>query len=137
MLHAPVRWPDMTDALLWPIAVDYATYIVNHIPKDNGLSPVKLVTKVGQRYKDLTNIHIWGASAYVLDPSLQDGKKIPKRWPCLRRRVFVGLSKRHASSIPLVLNCSTLAISAKFYVVFDNWLMSVLSASNVDPAPDW
>ena len=78
MLHAAVRWPDMADASHWPMAVDYATYILNHVPRNNGLSPIELVTKVGQHYDDLTNIHVWGAPAYVLDPSLQDGKKIPK-----------------------------------------------------------
>ena len=127
MLHAAVRWPDMADATLWPMAVEYACYVLNHVPKNNGLSPMELVTRVGQHYNDLTNIHVWGAPAYVLDPALQDGKKIPKWRPRSRRGVFVGLSRKHASSIPLVLNCTTLAISAQFHVVFDDWFTSVLS----------
>ena len=30
MLHASIRWPEMSDPSLWPMAVDYAAHIYNH-----------------------------------------------------------------------------------------------------------
>ncbi len=32
MLHAAVRWPDVADSALWPMAVDSAVHIFNHVP---------------------------------------------------------------------------------------------------------
>ena len=29
MLHAAIHWPDMADASLWPLAVEYAVYLYN------------------------------------------------------------------------------------------------------------
>ena len=32
MLHAAIRWPETADTSLWPMAVDYAVYVHNHLP---------------------------------------------------------------------------------------------------------
>jgi GAG-pre-integrase domain len=41
MLHAAIRWPDVADSSLWPMATQYATYIYNHMPKlVTGIAPI-------------------------------------------------------------------------------------------------
>jgi hypothetical protein len=68
-----------------------------------------------------------------LDKTLLDGKKIPKWKPHSQRCIYVGLSKKHATSVPLVLNPVTGAITAQFHVVFDDWFSTI--ASSVDNLP--
>lgn len=138
MLHAAVRWPDTADSSLWPMAVDYAVYIFNHMPNPTtGISPIELSTRTALQGKDYHHLHVWGSPAYVLDPTLQGGKKLPKWQPRSRRAIFVGLSKKHAASIPLVLNLNSLAISPQFHVIFDDWFTTVLSSLKEDEAPSW
>jgi hypothetical protein len=51
--------------------------------------------------------------------------------------MFMGLSKKYASSIPLVMSCQTLAISAQFHVVFDDWFTTVQSSGFDNEVPEW
>ena len=45
MLHAAVRWQDMADSALWPLAVEYAVYIFNHMPNiESGTAPIDIFT---------------------------------------------------------------------------------------------
>ena len=46
---------------------------------------------------------------------------------------MVGLSDKHASTTPLVLNPSTGSITTKFHVVFDDWFATVSSDPNDFP----
>jgi hypothetical protein len=71
----------------------------------------------------------------VLDKRLSDGNKIPKWTPRSRRSIFMGLSPRHASSVPLVLNFDTGAITPQFHVVLDNWFATI--ATEVHDLPDF
>jgi hypothetical protein len=46
MLHSAIRWPDIADASLWPMAVAQAVYLCNHVPNpETGLSAHDLFTK--------------------------------------------------------------------------------------------
>ena len=56
---------------------------------------------------------------YVLDPKLQDGKKLPKWQPHSRRGQFLGFSLDHASNVGLIRNLRTGFISPQFHVVHD------------------
>ena len=47
----------------------------------------------------------------------------------------MGLSRQHASTIPLVLNIDTGYITPQFHVVFDDWFATV--ATTVDSLPDF
>ena len=47
----------------------------------------------------------------------------------------MGLSKKHASTVPLVLNPETGYITPQYHVVFDDWFSTV--ATNVDALPDF
>jgi len=138
MLHAAIRWPEVADASLWPMAVDYAVFIFNHVPNaSTGVAPVEVMTRSTWPRHHLQNLHVWGCPAYVLEPALRDGKKIPRWKPRSKRSMFVGLSPVHANTIPLVLSCETLAITPQFHVVFDDWFTTVISQGVDDEAPTW
>jgi hypothetical protein len=62
-------------------------------------------------------------------------------WPmAVSHAVFLhnhvmGLSKKHASTVPMALNPDTGYITPQYHVVFDNWFTMV--ATNVDALPDF
>jgi len=135
MLHSAIRWPDAADATHWPMAVDYAVYIYNHLPrKDLGLSPMDLYSGSKWPIDKVHDLHVWGCPLYVLDPAMQDGKKLPRWKPRSRRGVFLGLSPKHSSNVPLVLKIATGHISPQYHCVFDDWFSTV--ATDVDKLPD-
>ena len=70
---------------------------------------------------------------YVLEKSLQDGKKIPKWKPRSDRGIYMGVSNNHASSVPLVLNSGSGAITPQFHIVFDDWFATVVGTSSDMP----
>ena len=135
MLHAAIRWCDTADTTLWPMAVDYAVYIHNHLPnRKNGLAPLDIFSGTKWPTHKCNDLQVWGSPVYVLDSTMQDGKKLPRWKPRSRRAVFLGLSKKHASTAPLVLNLNTGYISPQFHCVFDSWFSTVIS--DPDRVPD-
>ncbi len=70
---------------------------------------------------------------YVIDASLQDGKKIPKWNPWARLGLFLGFSDIHSSLVPLVLNVETGHISPQFHVIFDDKFETVNSLAVNQP----
>jgi hypothetical protein len=141
MLHAGIHWPDVASPQLWPMAVQHACFLWNHVPDPStGLSPTDIFTKTRWPHKKFFDLHVWGCPVYVLDKSLQDGKKLPKWKPRSSRSVYMGLSHKHASSVPLVLNTATGSITPQFHVVFDDWFATVTTDSGDGPdflSPDW
>jgi hypothetical protein len=85
-----------------------------------GWTPEELWTGLKCNSSPLTRAHTWGCPVYVLDPKLQDGKKIPKWKSRARQGIFVGFSPFHSTSVPLVLNPKTQHISPQFHVIFDD-----------------
>ena len=139
MIHAAVRWPDMADSSLWPLAMEYAAYIYNHTPKmESGVAPIDIFTRTTVPRQRLKDLHVWGCPTYVLEPKLQDGKKIPRWKPRSRRGVFLGFGDKYASSVPLVLNPATSHISPQFHVIFDDLFSTVISQLESDEPPlEW
>ena len=81
MIHVSLHWDEQgSDAVeLWPFAVCHAVWLYNHLPNGvTGLSPMEIVTGTRSDQRYLLHTHVWGCPVYVLDPKLQDGKKIPK-----------------------------------------------------------
>ena len=72
---------------------------------------------------------------YVLDPTLQQGKKLPCWEPCLHQGVLVGYSPVHSSDVPLVLNLQTGSISPQYHIVFDDLFSTVQSLSVSEEPP--
>jgi hypothetical protein len=68
-----------------------------------------------------------------MDKTLSDGKKIPKWKPWSQCCIYVGLSKKHPTSVPLVLNTVKGTITGQSYVIFYDWFGTI--ASSVDNLP--
>jgi hypothetical protein len=138
LLHASNPWKNGIDALLWPMAVQYATHQYNHLPNAQGLCPADHFTGSTIPCHGLRDIHVWGCPVYVLDPQLQEGKKLARWQPRSRRGVFVGFSTLHSSDVPLVLNLQTGSITPQHHVVFDDHFSIVSSVEReTDPPEHW
>ncbi|MGH7974569.1 MAG: hypothetical protein ACREBR_03500, partial [bacterium] len=137
MLHSALRWPSTTEASLWPFALEYAAHIWNTTPKEScgGLSPLEIFSssRMGGEFQELNHSHVWGSPAYVLDPTMQDGKKLPKRQPRSRRGVVLDVSPLHASTVGEILNLTTGSITPQYHVVFDDWSTTVLAQEDYVP----
>ena len=140
LLHAAMRNPSI-QADHWPMAMDYAVWLYNHIPRmDSGLSPLELWSR--SRSLDLKaslqNCHVWGAPTFVLDPKLRKGGvKIPKWAPRSRQGVFMGFSRFHSGLIGLVLNKVTGTITPQFHCVFDDGFTTVPSPQGTIDQASW
>ena len=134
MLHAIIHWPIEADPSLWPFAVDHAVYLWNHLPgRDLRLAPDELFS--GGKFPSygfLNSAHVWGCPIYVLDPKLQDGRKLPKWTKRARRGQYLGISPEHSSTVARVRHLTTGNISPQFHVVFDD-LFSTVPAAETGP----
>jgi hypothetical protein len=43
LIHAVIRWPEVIEPILWPMAVQYSCWLYNHVPKLNSLSPIEIL----------------------------------------------------------------------------------------------
>ena len=133
MQHAHLHWPEESHVELWPFALDYACWINNHTPNHkHGWMPIELFCGTSVDCQHLRRTRVWGCPGYVLSPTLQDGKKIPKWAPKARRGQFLGFSKDHSSKIGLFRNLQTGSISPQFHVVFDELFTTVNSVDEDD-----
>jgi len=132
LLHATIMWPDQANLELWPFAMDHAVYIYNNVPRiDNNKSSVELFSSTLLKdYAHLNRLHVFGCPAYVLDPTLQDGHKIPKWRPRTRRGQFLGYSQQHSSTVGRILNIRTGNVSPQYHVVYDDKFSSVPNAES-------
>ena len=138
LLHSSLHWKDGIDSSLWPFAIEYASYIYNHLPSGGGIAPADLFTGTTSPRHKLRDMHVWGAPVYVLDPTLQQGQKIPRWQPRSRRGIFMGFSRVHSSDVPMILNPSTGHVSPQYHVVFDDEFTTVPSlASDEEPPLFW
>ena len=136
MMHQAIHWPEAASTTLWPLAVNHAVFLFNHMPSPTtGLSPHDLLSKTRWPQSELANAQVWGCPVYVLDKTMQDGKKLPRWKPRSTRQVYVGMSKKHASSVPLCLNPQTGAITSQFHIVFDPTFTTI--ATSVEDLPDF
>lgn len=131
MLHAAMRSADGSlNTDLWSMAMDYAVWIYNHLPRrDSGASPEELWTRTtSDTPLLLADCHVWGCPVFVLEPKLQkSGIKIPKWHPRSRRGILMGFSPQHSTLITLILNLASGSITPQFHVVFDDMFHTVAS----------
>lgn len=132
LLHAALMWSDPINEGIWPFAVDHAIYLWNNLPNvDSGLTPNEIFRQVRlDTPRHLNRLHVWGCPSYVLEPKLQDGKKIPKWQPRAGRGQFLGLSPYHSTSVGLVRNLRTNNISPQYHVVYDDSFVTVSNVNN-------
>ena len=132
MLHSAVHWPEVADTKLWPLAVQHAVFLYNHVPTEasNGVSPADIFTKSRWPHARFHDLHVWGCPVYVLDKTIADGKKLPRWSVRSSRQMYMGVSAKHATSVPLSLNLETGSITAQFHVVFDDLFSTVTSSES-------
>ncbi|KAG7369081.1 reverse transcriptase RNA-dependent DNA polymerase [Nitzschia inconspicua] len=130
LLHHALHWPEQAQLDLWPFALEHAVYLWNHLPrKDSLLAPIELFTGATfDDYSHLQRSRVWGCPVYVLDPTLQDGKKLPKWSPRSRRGMFLGVSPSHSSSVGRILNLRTGHVSPQYHVVYDELFSTVFNS---------
>ena len=134
MIHAALRWPEVAEKRLWPLAFQHAIHLHNNTPNiETGLKPEELWTKTKGTGSALVNAHVWGSPVYVLDPRSQDGGKLPRWEPRSRQGQYVGASPLHASTVALVRNFRTGNISPQFHVVHDDHFETVSSTAEEEP----
>jgi hypothetical protein len=139
LLHAQLRWPEQTPSDLWPMAMQHSEHLLNVIPSASldGFSAEERFCKALHSSDQLRDLHIWGCPVYVLEPTLQDGRKLPKWQPRSRRGQFVGWSPLHSSKVALIRNLVTGRISPQFHVVFDDWFETVYCDAATETPPEW
>jgi hypothetical protein len=124
------RAQDEYDTRLWPFALQYAAWLYNYTPKSNNLAPIEIFTHLLTNCEFLRRAKVFGCPVYVLEPRLQDGKKIPKLEPRARRAQFLGFSKEHSSLSALVRNLRTNAIMPQFHFVTDQRFETIMGGLN-------
>jgi hypothetical protein len=129
LLHQLLQWPEHASPDLWPFALEHAVHIWNHLPSHHSrLAPIELFTGVKlPTYKAIKQARVWGCPVYVLDPKIQDGKKLPKWKARSRVGMYIGSSHEHSSTVGRVLNLRTGAVSPQYHVVYDELFSSVSS----------
>ena len=128
LLHAAIHWPENVTLDLWPLAMDYAVWLWNRMPKNSsGIAPIEIFCGTTLDKTILRSAHVFGCPAYVLDPKIQDGNKLPRWEPKSRRGQFLGFSQRHSSTIGLIRNLKTGSISPQFHVVCDDRFTTIPS----------
>jgi hypothetical protein len=127
MMNQCLYWPEQFEEHYWPFALEHAVHIWNHIPRDkDGLTPYELFTNTKQpEHKAIQKARVWGCPVYVLDPTLQDGKKLPKWKKRSRCGMYLGPSPVHAESVGRILNLESGAISPQYHVVYDELFSTV------------
>lgn len=129
LFNAMIKWPSTIHLGLWPYAVHYAVDVLNNTPKSCGFTPKEIFTRVkGDR--SFRHFHIWGSLAFVLDPTIQQGKKIPTWRPRSSPSVFIGKSHQHASNVSLVYIPKTNFLKPQFHLVHDDEFQTVAPNNN-------
>jgi len=74
-------------------------------------------------------MHVFGGPVYVLDPKLQDGKKLPKWSPQCRCGQYLGPSPNHSTKIGHILNLRTSHVLPQYHCVYDDQFLTVSDAA--------
>ena len=131
LLHSALYWPQAADTSLWSLAMTYAVWIWNRIPNiDSGYSPEELFYRSKSTHVELNRVRVWGSPLYILDPRLQNGKKIQKWEKRSTTGAFMGFSSNHSSTVNLALNKTTASITPQFHVVHDEIFTTIHNFSS-------
>ena len=98
----------------------------------HGYEPIELFCGTSFNCEDLNKARVFGCLRYVLNPSLQDGKK-PKWKPISRRGQFLGMSDAHACTIGLIRNLQSGYVTPQFHVIYDELFETIAKEDkNID-----
>jgi hypothetical protein len=99
--------------------MDHVVYCWNNLPSKGGIIvPLEAFTGAQfSNYEHLKRINVWCSPCYVLDPRLQDEKKITKWEPRCRQRQYPGISLELSTTVVQVLNTHTCYVSPQYHVL--------------------
>ena len=123
MMHQLLHWPDQYNGNLWPFALKHAVFMWNNMPRSRDtLTPIELFTRLKTPENgSLLRVKVWGCPVYVLDPKLQDGKRLPKWTKRSRCGMYLGQEDQHHSTVGNILNVRTGHVSPQFHCVYDEF----------------
>ena len=118
MLHATIHWPEQQHLHLWPYAFKHVVFSWNNLPGHTSrVTPLEIFTGVAfDSFAHLQCSHVWGCPIYVLDPKLQDGKKLQKWHARARCGQYLGISPEHSSTIGHILSLCSGFISPQYHL---------------------
>ena len=93
---------------------------------------MELITKQKADHLDLLRSHVWGCPAYVLEPKLQNGQKLPKWNRRSQLGQFLGYSDVHSSLVANIRHLTTGYVSPQYHVVYDDLFQTVFSTGPTD-----
>ena len=129
MLHSSLLCENGIGSNLWTVDTSYNTYIYNCMTNAEDIVPSYLFPGTNFPCHKLKDIHGWGFPVYVLNPTLQQGRKLLKWHPQSCRRILVGFNPNHSGNVHLILNKTNVQIPPPFHVIFDDSFNTVLSLS--------
>jgi hypothetical protein len=134
LLHAKARWPIAITEHLWPYALVNVMNSYNDVSRIGAeKSRIELFSGTDVR-PSLRHHHHFGVPVYILDSSIQSGKKIPKWMPRARVGIYVGKWLRHARSVSLVLNPRTGLVSPQYHCKYHDTFETVRGKKSVASA---
>jgi hypothetical protein len=140
LVHSSLHWTVMgaDDISLWPFAVKHVVWSYNRVPNyESGLIPLELLTKQKANHCNILRSHVWGCPAYVLEPKLQNGQKLPKWNHWSRLGQFLGFLDEHSSLVANVRHLGTGYVSPQYHVVFDDLFETMFSSGADDALVDF
>ncbi len=119
LIHTMISWPDIITEQLWSYTLCLAVDLHNTTPGPSGLTPEEIFTGL-KNCNRFSEFHPFGCPIFILNPSFQQGNKVPRWKPRSQVGIYLGFSPNHAFSIPLVLSTTTGLVSPQFHVVFND-----------------
>ena len=127
----------MTSIELCPLGPLEATRISNATRfNGDGHTPLSALSK-SQALLNIKDQHTLGHPVFVLDPKLQQSRKLPKENDRLNLFVCVATSQFHAGDVSLVMSYYTGLISSQFHLVFDDTFYTITSIYQGLELPNW
>ena len=132
LLHAILYWTNQANLEPWPFVVKLAAYMWNHMPHSEiQIASSKIFSStVFLDYNIIQNLHVWGCSCYILEPTPQNGWQMPRWQPRTIRGKYIQVSTSHFQTVSQILNIHTGSVSLQNHAVFDNGFSTVPSTGS-------
>ena len=128
LLYDTIHRSQTKGTILQIFTINYTVWFWNRLPtKDSGYSFEEILSHFKPTHVNLNIVSILGSPLYVLDPRLQDEKKIRKQEKRSITGIFIGFSPFNYSTISLALNITIGSVSSQFHVVYDELITTTHS----------
>ena len=135
MIHAAIRCPEHSECYIWPLSIRHALQLHNElIIMMLHLMPTEICLCSKSSYILLINSHPWVCPVYALEPQIQDGGKLPKWEPRSQCGKYMGASPLRTSAVILLRSLTTIRMTPKFHVVYNDLFETSHSSDDTRPA---